>query len=240
MSLLTQESKVVYRHRRNDNATVFYVGIGNKQRPYTKSKRSSYWKNIVDKSGYSIEILAEDLSLDNAIELEILLIKEYGRKDISTGILCNLTDGGEGTSNVTPEVRKRISEKRKGVRTLPIGYKRSEEHCLKLSLAKKGKQSSFKGKTHTEEAKNTIKEKRALQVFSKESRLKQAKAISGINNPASKKVIDLKNNTIYNTIKEASISIGMNYTTLLAMLNGYCKNKTNFVKLENYEFINAG
>jgi len=240
MSLLTQENKVVYRHRRDDNGTVFYVGIGNKQRPYTKSKRSSYWKNIVDKSGYSIEILAEDLSLDNAIELEILLIKEYGRKDISTGILCNLTDGGEGTSNVTPEVRKLISERRKGVRNLPIGYKRSAEFCKKVSESKKGMISSFKGKTHTEEAKNTIKEKRSLQVFSKESRLKQANAISGGSNPAAIKILDLKNNAIYNTMKEASSSIGMKYTTLSAMLNGYCKNKTNFVKLENYEFINAG
>ena len=237
MSLLTQENKVVYRHRRNDDGTVFYVGIGNKQRPYTKSKRSSYWKNIVDKSGYSIEILAEDLSLDNAIELEILLIKEYGRKDIRTGILCNLTDGGEGTLNVSPEVRKIISESRKGVRNLPIGYKRSAEFCKKVSESKKGMISSFKGKTHTEETKKIIKEKRAFQVFSKESRLKQAKAISGGSNPAAIKILDLKNNVIYNTMKEASLSIGIKYSTLSAMLNGYCKNKTNFVKLENYESI---
>ena len=237
MSLITQENKVVYRHRRNDNYTVFYVGIGSPQRPYVKNKRSVFWKNIVKKYGYTIEILAKNISIEDAKDLEKLLIQEYGRLDLETGTLCNLTDGGEGTCNVTPEVRKKMSERRKGVRNLPIGYKRSAEFCKKISDSRKGMISSFKGKTHTEESKKIIKEKRALQIFSKESRLKQAKAISGINNPASKKVIDLKNNTIYNTIKDASLSIGMKYTTLSAMLNGYCKNKTNFVKLENYESI---
>ena len=44
----------------------------------------------------------------------------------------------------------------------------SEEHRRKLSLANKIKESNFKGKKHTEEAKRKIKEKRKLQVFSKE------------------------------------------------------------------------
>jgi hypothetical protein len=240
MSLQGASDKLVYRHSRGDDGSVFYVGIGTKSRPYTKSKRSAYWKNIVSKHGYSIEILAQNLSLEDAIDLEMLLIKEYGRKDIGTGILCNLTDGGEGTINVTLEVRKKLSERRRGVRTIPVGMIRNAEWCRKLSESKKGKVSTFKGKTHTEEAKTLIREKRALQIITKESRLKQAKAISGANNPAAKKILDLENNVIYNTMKEAANSIGMKYTTLSAMLNGYCKNKTNFIKLERYEFINAG
>lgn len=237
MSLL---DKVVYRHRRNDNYTVFYVGIGSPQRPYVKNKRSIFWKNIVKKYGYTIEILAENISIEDAQDLEKLLIQEYGRLDLGTGTLCNLTDGGEGTCNVTPEVRKKMSERRKGVSTLPVGYKRSKEHCLKLSLAKKGITSTFKGKKHTEEAKAIIKEKRAKQIFSAESLKKRSESMKGEKNPASKKILDTENNIIYDTMRAAADSLGIKYTTLSGMLNGHCENKTNFVKLENYESIITG
>ena len=33
-----------------------------------------------------------------AFELEIKLIAKYGRRDLKTGTLCNLTDGGEGAA----------------------------------------------------------------------------------------------------------------------------------------------
>lgn len=85
----------VYRHRRLDTNQIFYVGIGNSKRPYIKSNRNKYWKNIVNKYGYSVEILAKNLSKDDACELEILLIKEYGRKNLNTGNLVNITKGGE-------------------------------------------------------------------------------------------------------------------------------------------------
>lgn len=239
MSLLSQGSKVVYRHRRNDDNSVFYVGLGEKYRPYNKNKRNSYWKNIVSKCGYSIEILAENLSLEDAADLEMLLIKEYGRKNIGTGILCNMTDGGEGIADFTPKVRKEISERRKGVRTIPVGMVRNAEWCRKISESKKGKVSAFKGRKHTEKTKAIIKQKRALQVFSEESLKKKSLSMMGGNNPFSQAIIDTESNIIYPTMREAAQRIGLKYTTLSAMLNGYCRNKTNFIKLKDYEFIEA-
>ena len=234
MSLL---DKVVYRHIRNDNNSVFYVGMGTETRPYTKSKRSDYWTNIVNKYGYTVEVLSKNLSFEDAIDLEMLLIEEYGRLDLNTGSLCNLTSGGEGTKNVTESVRKKISESRKGVRSLPLNYVRTKEHCEKLSLAKKGKESTFKGKKHTEEAKAIIKEKRTLQVFSKETRLKKSQSVSGEKNPFANKILDTKTNKIYGTMKIAAEELKIKYTTLSAMLNGHCKNNTNLIKYKNYEFI---
>jgi group I intron endonuclease len=235
MSLL-QLNKVVYRHRKIDDGEVFYVGIGTKKRPYTKDKRSSFWNNIVNKHGYKVEILAENISFEDAKDIERLLIKEYGRLDLGTGTLCNLTDGGEGTANVTPEVKKRMSEKRKGIRNIPIGHKRSEEFKLKVSLSKKGCVSNFKGKKHTEETKAIIKEKRAKQIFSAETLIKKSNSMKGDKNPASKKILNTQNNIIFNTMKDAAKSVGISYTTLSAMLNGHSSNKTNLIKLENYEF----
>lgn len=95
---------VVYRHRRLDNFQVFYVGIGkNKYRAYEKSplRRSEYWSRVVNKCGHEVEIVADNLSYEDAKELECFLIQLYGRKDLGTGQLINMTDGGDGALNST-------------------------------------------------------------------------------------------------------------------------------------------
>jgi hypothetical protein len=80
--------KLVYRHRRLDNNKVFYIGIGNEKRPYSK-KRNKHWQNVVNKTDYVVEIISENLSLEDACELEMFLISEYGVKN-----LTNITCGG--------------------------------------------------------------------------------------------------------------------------------------------------
>jgi len=107
---------IVYRHRRLDNNQIFYVGIGKEEkRAYSKSGRSGWWRNITKNIKYKVEVLIRDLSWEDSCELEVLLIKEYGRQDIDTGILINLTDGGEGTSGAKPSetTRKIQSDKAK-------------------------------------------------------------------------------------------------------------------------------
>lgn len=85
----------VYLHYRNDTNEVFYVGIGRGNRPRNKRNRNIHWKNIVNKFGYTVKILAKNLSWINACKLEIALIKKYGRKDLGLGNLVNLTNGGD-------------------------------------------------------------------------------------------------------------------------------------------------
>jgi hypothetical protein len=46
------------------------------------------------------------------------------------------------------------------------------------------------------------------------------------NNPNSKKVINEDTGVIYNTIKEASIDLNINYSYLKQMISGIRKNKT--------------
>lgn len=131
---------VVYRHRRKDNLEIFYVGIGkNLRRPYRKDERSRWWRSIVNKVDYTVEILAEDLSWKDACELEVLLIKEYGRKDLREGLLCNMTDGGEGATGVSlsKEHKRKIGEAQK--RLFPNG---NLENLKKAWASTRGKRLS--------------------------------------------------------------------------------------------------
>lgn len=92
---------IVYQHRRNDTGEVFYVGIGDSIiRAYQKASRNRYWKNIVRKFGYSVEIIYENIPWEDACIKEQELIKYYGRKDLGEGILVNRTDGGEGAKRL--------------------------------------------------------------------------------------------------------------------------------------------
>lgn len=121
---------IVYQHRRLDNNEIFYIGIGtNKYRPNNKITRSSFWKNITNKTDYKIEILFDNLLWTEACEVEKYLISYYGRKDTTkTGTLCNMTDGGEGRYNSrhSKETLKKLSDCR-------IGKKLSNETKKRMS-----------------------------------------------------------------------------------------------------------
>jgi hypothetical protein len=91
----------VYQHSRKDTGEVFYIGIGSDtkeeySRAYNKHRRSQYWHNVVNKSGYIIDIILDNISWDEACYTEQYLIAYYGRKNKSKGPLVNLTDGGDG------------------------------------------------------------------------------------------------------------------------------------------------
>jgi len=94
---------LLYRHLK-PCGEVFYIGIGiSKKRAYSKHGRNKHWLNTVNKYGYEVQILTNNIKYDLAKELEINLISFYGRKDLNLGKLVNMTDGGEGFSNMNLE-----------------------------------------------------------------------------------------------------------------------------------------
>lgn len=157
----------LYRHIRLDKNEPFYIGIGTKQprihnsikseyrRAYETNRKESYiWNKIVSKTSYEIEILFESDDYEFIKQKEIEFISLYGRINNGTGILSNMTDGGDGFIGYVPskekiakhkifmtgrkqsqeEIQKRIESRK--------GYLHSEETKLKISNSHKGKKPS--------------------------------------------------------------------------------------------------
>lgn len=124
----------VYLHRRESDNSVFYVGKGMGNRSHSKKNRNNHWRNIVLKNGYKVEIVQAGMQEWWAFELEKDLIALYGREN-----LCNLTDGGEGSSGfVMPShSRKIMSLKQKKRFRDPLAIKNLSA-AQKIGWAKPG------------------------------------------------------------------------------------------------------
>lgn len=148
----------VYVHRRPDTMEVFYVGIGSGNRPYRTNNRNKWWQNIVDKNNgnFIVDILDRNLPWELCCAVEKNLIEKYGRKDKGTGILVNLTYGGEGA----------------------YGMIHSEKTKKKMSLLKKGKPL-------TKEHIKKIVEANKGRKWSDETRVKMLNSIRGVKKPIS-------------------------------------------------------
>tara|TARA_R110000765_G_scaffold269164_1_gene368179 strand:+ start:148 stop:945 length:798 start_codon:yes stop_codon:yes gene_type:complete len=105
-----KNNKVVYIHRKKTDDTIFYIGIGNPNRAYHKdsAQRSVVWHRTVKKHGYKVEVILRDLQWEEACEIEIYLIKQFGRRDRNKGSLVNLTDGGEGGNGHISDLGKSV------------------------------------------------------------------------------------------------------------------------------------
>jgi hypothetical protein len=166
-----EDNKVVYRHRRIDTNEIFYIGMGYLKRAYAKdsNKRNQIWNRIINKTDYKVEIVAENLTWEEACELEILLISKYGRINLNTGTLANLTNGGDGSKGCSP----------------------SQETRDKIS-------NFHKGKPVTQESKDKMRKAKEGKYFLS-------------NNPNAKKVINIETGEIFETAKEAALSINKIY-----------------------------
>jgi lambda repressor-like predicted transcriptional regulator len=89
-----------YAYLREDR-TPYYIGKGEKNRAYVRHWRSKSRGGYFDPPPTDrILILKRFNSEYDAYKHEIYMIAVLGRKDLGTGILRNLTNGGEGMSGV--------------------------------------------------------------------------------------------------------------------------------------------
>ena len=136
----------------------FYVGKGALRRAKYLGDRNPYHKAVVAKYGKASILIGqlECSSDDIAFEIEKGLIKCLRASRVE---LTNFTEGGEGTSNPTPETRKRLSEaaKKRGVSEACHKARVAAKTGKPLSEDQKQRQSlAMTGKIFTEEHRKNI------------------------------------------------------------------------------------
>lgn len=113
----------VYAYLRMSDLTPYYIGKGSLNRAFSRQHNV---KVPTDKS--RIIFLENNLTEVGALAIERRMIRWYGRKDLGTGILRNMTDGGDAPPNHTG--MKRSIESRKKMTESPnrrfTGMKHSE------------------------------------------------------------------------------------------------------------------
>ena len=146
-----------YAYLREDGSP-YYVGKGRGRRVFDKHRGSN------PPRPNRIMFLREGMTEEQAIGHEIEIIKTWGRKDLGTGMLRNLTNGGEGISGhkYSKESRAKMSLAQKGrifseeskarMSLARTGKKHTEETKAKLSVLKMGNQGRL-GIRHTKESK---------------------------------------------------------------------------------------
>ena len=153
---------------KTDNKTVRYIGKGSGTRMAVDTNRK-YKVPLKNRKK-----VATGLTEQEAFNLERFLIALYGRLDISTGTLTNLTDGGEGVSGHkwTEEQRANASRVQTELGTWR-GRNHTEKSRNKISKARR-KTNGMRGQTHTDENKAKISKAVTERMSKPETRAKSA------------------------------------------------------------------
>ena len=179
----------VYAFLRETDLTPYYIGKGIGKRAFaTHGRRVSAPK---DKN--RIIILYQNLTENQAYNIEILLIDFYGREDLGTGRLLNMTSGGDGRSKiiVKEETREKLSNANKGKNNpmfVKTAWNRGQTKETNQKLAEignklKGNKAWNVGVPHTDEAKNKMSISRKGRKLSEEHKRKLSESKRGDKNP---------------------------------------------------------
>lgn len=207
----------VYIHRRATTGEVFYVGKGSRpDRAASKQRRNPIWHRIVAKHGIVIEIVACCIDDRAAQELERSLVAEIGRRDLGTGPLVNLTDGGDGHAGliISAEVRRKrsIAASRPRSQAWIDSIRRARKHGGNGGVVQRGDKLPDWWKARIAATKHGSDN----PMFGK----------TGERHPTARRVIDGATGAVFPSVTAAAAHLGIRMQTLHNMLTGFRPNST--------------
>ena len=163
------------------DGTPYYAGKGYGTRAF--SHKHSFHP---PKNPSRVLVFPQECEAD-AFESEKAMIALFGRKDIGTGCLRNLTDGGEGSTGYrhTEAAKQKDRESHLG-RQPGLGILHTDESKLKISQNRKGKNlgnCNAAGRVCSAEHKRAISQKLTGKKFSVEHNEKIRQARIGVPRP---------------------------------------------------------
>ena len=228
----------VYTYTRLDKNEIFYVGIGSDSK-YKRAKnlslRTDYFKKIINKSEYKLDIVFDDLTWEEACLKEIELIALYGRKDLGIGTLINFTDGGEGRKGSQNKITPTYQIDLEG--NIIKEWINIETICNELNIHRQSLYAVLNGKVWTcrdfiwvykEKYNKTYVQEIVFKINKNKERVK-----NGLRKSGKIYQYDLDNNFIneFSSIKEASLKTNTRYSCICCCVNNINKRKiaNNFI-----------
>lgn len=243
---VNQEKKwCVYKHTNKINGKVYIGQTGQEVNKRWKNGagyvESAYFYSAIQKNGwdnFEHEILKNNLTKEEANELEIYYIKFYNSNNTNFGY--NLTAGGD-VNILSEESRKKLSNSLKGRKLSEESRQKiseslseenhpnwgkhlTEETRRKISENMKGEKNYFYGKSHTEEFKEKVSKKLKGHVVLDEVRAKTGKPVKCI-----------ETSEIYFGIREAGRKLNMSPNGIGAC----CRGQQKTAKGYHWEYVDT-
>lgn len=204
----------VYQHKNKINGKIYFGitsrnpterwgnnGCNYKSTPHFYSAIQKYgWDN------FEHNILYENLTKEEACNIEQMLIKEYHTQDRECGY--NILEGGQA-SRLPKEVREKMSKAMMGNQN-GFGHPCTEEKKKKISMAQKGKKLTEQHKAKLSEA----AKKRHVPCS------EEKKKILSQNYPHKKRVYCFETNKVYSSVQECARQLKLNPSLVSRVCRG--------------------
>ena len=205
-------------------------------RNYCQCPRFSKAINKYGWNSFKPEVLASNLTQDEANELEVLFINIYKSTDERFGY--NIAKGGNSGAT-SDEAKRKISKKAKERYADPTnnpmyGKKHTRDSIVKMSNKKKGSNNPMYGTTHTDRQKDALAQWNKWQKdnhpnhWTDDMRKEASERMKKRSQSWARKVKCVEDDLLFDSVKEAAQAYDVNPATMSGHLHGAqktCKQK---------------